>query len=149
MLGPSFAALMFLLPGGHLALTATGAAAHTVRVVDVPEPSAREVEVELHWDAPEGCPSPDHIKRSINALLGDAKRRAVTARARVTAPASAQKSWGIALEIASRDGEQRHALEAQSCSQLADATALLIAVTVDPVAVARSLRELLTPSPKS
>ena len=88
------------------------------------------------WQAPAGCPSRDDLRAKIARLLGgdirvpqggDIKARAVVAHG---------QTWSLAIEteLAGRPG--RRSIEAASCQDLADATALIIALMIDPNAVA-------------
>ena len=88
------------------------------------------------WQAPSGCPSRDDLRAEIARLLGgdirvpqdgDIKARAVVAHG---------QTWSLAIEteLAGRPGQR--SIEAASCQDLADATALIIALMIDPDAVA-------------
>jgi hypothetical protein len=103
----------------------------------------------LSWQAPSGCPSHDELRAGIARLLGgdirvpqggDIKARAVVAHG---------QTWSLAIEteLAGRPG--RRSIEAASCQELADATALIIALMIDPDAVAAHATQprLVAPPP--
>jgi len=48
-------------------------------------------------------------------------------------------SWTLELTIRSASERNRHVLKAPNCQALADATALLVAVSIDPLSVIRRL----------
>jgi hypothetical protein len=88
------------------------------------------------WLAPAGCPSRDEVNAEIARLLGGSIRVPqggdIKARAQVVQGAT----WSLAMdtELAGRLG--RRSLEAASCQDLANAAALIIALMIDPEAVA-------------
>lgn len=96
----------------------------------------------LSWDAPAGCPTSESVHARIETLLDgpiSAPRDVVIdARAVVTAgrPGS---DWRLALEIGSASGQRRRELTAASCDELAQVTALLVAVAIDPSAAGRAM----------
>jgi hypothetical protein len=98
----------------------------------------------LSWDAPAGCPTSESVRTRIEALLDgpiSAPRDVeIDARAVVTAgrPGS---DWRLALEIGSESGLRRRELTAASCDELAQVTALLVAVAIDPSAAGRVMTE--------
>ena len=88
------------------------------------------------WQAPADCPSREDLRAEIARLLGgdirvprdgDIKARAVVAHG---------QTWSLAIdtELAGRPGHR--SIEAASCQDLANATALIIALMIDPDAVA-------------
>jgi hypothetical protein len=92
--------------------------------------------IELAWSAPPECPSQDQLRASVSGMLGGA-----SAREQVHADVSVvRESEGYAADVALViDGRRStRRLVATSCSALAEATALVIAVSVDPV---RALEE--------
>lgn len=91
--------------------------------------------VHLQWSAPEGCPPVEYVRARTEALLGrgldDPRHPQVDARVIVERRAG---RWSAALELATGDGRRARTLRAASCEALADAAALLLAVTIDPTA---------------
>ncbi len=86
----------------------------------------------LAWEAPgEGCPAAAEVERRLARLLGD-DGSVVRAAARVEPSAS---GWRVELALEWRGHRDTRTLEAERCDTLADATVLLVATMVDPVAV--------------
>jgi hypothetical protein len=91
----------------------------------------------LEWTAPAGCPDGDRVRQHAEALLGGPIEprlsRPLGARGTVT-----RTGDSFALDLATIDGElrgERH-LAAPTCQELAAAAALIVALAVDPKAVA-------------
>lgn len=103
--------------------------------------------IELEWTAPAECPSADEVRANVAQLLGGASA-SEPVRAQVTV---SREPAGFAAELVLVIGEQRseRRLVAAQCSALADAAAVVIAVTVDPVhAVGAEMREEAAPLPE-
>jgi hypothetical protein len=122
------------LPPKLLALTAvlilaTLGSAHPV---DAAEAGA----LTFSWQAPAGCPSRDDLRAEIARLLGGEIRVPKGGDIKAVAVAAQGQTWSLAIEteLAGRPG--RRSIEAASCQDLADATALIIALMIDPTAVA-------------
>ncbi len=88
------------------------------------------------WQAPASCPSRGQVSGEIARLLGGIIR--VPQGGDITARAVVEHglTWSLAMdtELAGRPG--RRSLEAASCQDLANAAALIIALMIDPDAVA-------------
>jgi hypothetical protein len=83
--------------------------------------------ITLHWTAPVGCPDELSVRDDVQRLLSGSQASG-TARADVTHTGD---SWRVVVSM--NGGERR--LEAASCRALADATALIVAMAVDPARV--------------
>jgi hypothetical protein len=89
------------------------------------------------WSAPPECPTETEVAAEVAQLLepGPTPSAHVTARAVVRHDADGQ--WHVELTTL-RDGEEgARSLVAPSCRSLADATALIVALTIDPARAAR------------
>ncbi|MDC0675128.1 hypothetical protein [Nannocystis radixulma] len=96
--------------------------------------------IDLTWQVPAGCPDPASVLEMVNGLL----RRPPTAAEpeRTVARASVTRvgpRWELRLELQTTRGEFRRTVQAESCQVLARATALVIAIHLDPLAVSRGL----------
>jgi hypothetical protein len=101
----------------------------------------------LSWSAPSGCPSRDAVVGEIRRLLGGSieNPRGISARAEIEARSGGDYQLHIALR--SDQGERMREVEAPTCAELADAAALIIALAIDPNAVANAPET--PPSPAS
>lgn len=98
----------------------------------------------LRWSAIAPCPTREQLLATIAAqglTLGEwvpevHDHARLSARIDV-APAGAV--WRAELELVDADGRAQRSFEASSCDALADAVALIVAVTLDPVAVTQAL----------
>lgn len=100
------------------------------------EASAETPRVTLRWTAPEGCPAGTRVVAEVDRLLGGAGARPpkpLDVIATVTADASA--GLNVHIETAGEGGTRVRELHAASCDALADATALILALMIDPAAV--------------
>jgi hypothetical protein len=106
----------------------------------------------LEWIAPEECPSRAEVLGEIQRLLGGPPAplsgEGWTARAVV----SHEGGWSVSIDTSSVSGPHWRTLRAQTCRGLADATALILALAINPRAVARSApapAAVPSPSPPS
>lgn len=114
-----------------VAATASLSFAHTTASASGPSPR-----VALEWSAPGECPSGDHVEREVERLLGDAtppREPYLRASARVRLEASGL--WNVDLRTEGPLGAGQRTLSAESCVALADATALILALAVNPTRV--------------
>lgn len=95
--------------------------------------------IEIEWSAPPECPAPAELRASVVQLLGGERtRERVRAEATVV-----REGEGYAAQLVLAVGEQRseRRLQASGCAALADAVAVVVAVTVDPVQLLDEDRE--------
>jgi hypothetical protein len=92
--------------------------------------------VALRWTAPEGCPAGARVIAEVDRLLGEHGARPPRPL-EVTAEVSAGDAGALRvhLEIEGDPGRRTRDLSAASCDALADAAALILAMTIDPAAV--------------
>lgn len=97
-----------------------------------PEPDA------VRWVAPVGCPSAPDLRRGIERRLG---RTLAPGEANVEAQVDPQAQGGyrLVLRTSAAGVVDERVLEADDCRALADATALVVALAIDPVAVAEAM----------
>ncbi len=110
------------------AVAAAALAAGAACVALVARAGADEPRVALTWSAPSGCPDEAAVRASVAQLLAGSSA-AVEGRADVR---RAGERWQVVVTM---NGGER-SLEADSCRALADATALIVAMAVDPARVA-------------
>ena len=90
--------------------------------------------VELAWIADPSCPDHDAVVRQVEQLVrGAPPKEIVVARAAVVH----DSAWRVSLETGSGDRAGARELEAETCAQLADATAVILALMIDPSAALR------------
>src|SRR5262249_10314346 len=107
-----------------LAATAIGAPAITY--------AQAERSVTLDWQAPPECPGSAYV-------MGEVARQLAGSTAspdkRIRARAEVQKEgakWNLRLSVEQGDRRGERSLRAESCKAAADATALIVAMAVDP-----------------
>lgn len=108
---------------------------------DVPEADAdgdADGPTDVRWAGPEGCPPASSVRRGIERRLG---RTLATDEVQVDGTVVAIEE-GFSLDLRTTAGEltDTRTLEAARCESLADATALVVALAVDPVAVAEVIQ---------
>lgn len=102
--------------------------------------------IEIEWNAPPECPAPAELRANVVQLLGgELTREPVRAHATVV-----HEGQGYAAELVLAVGEQRseRRLEARGCAALADAVAVVVAVTVDPVQALAADEQVAVPEPE-
>jgi hypothetical protein len=88
------------------------------------------------WIAPDGCPSPVAVRAEIDALLKGAARSLPRENLTVQATVERGALWLVTLETQSGTSRGHRRIEAATCQGLANATALIVALMIDPDAVA-------------
>ena len=113
-----------------LALVTSGPAhAYTARAED-------KGSVHFVWIAPEGCPSESSVSAEIDDLLGGAARHRSREDLNVRATVERAALWLVTLQTTSSATSGHRSIEATTCQGLANATALIVALMIDPDAVA-------------
>lgn len=90
----------------------------------------------LGWDAPEVCPEGDSIREEVTRLLGGAipeQDESVQAHGVMT---EVEGAFRLTLSTSVGDVEGERTLEGESCEELGQAAALILALMIDPEAVA-------------
>ncbi|MBN1656184.1 MAG: hypothetical protein JXA30_20615 [Deltaproteobacteria bacterium] len=115
--------------------------------------------VEIVWVAPDKCPDESILVKEIEELVGrplDTVREP-SIKATATVQATGDGRWVLRLRTLEANAEGERELVADSCETLAQATALILALSIDPKAVesreklydqARKLTKSLSPPPK-
>lgn len=101
--------------------------------------------VDFSWDAPAYCPSSARVLARAREELGDMAARPlprVRARGEVRPAEGSEGRWHLLLRTESPRGDGERSLEADSCEQLGDATALVLALLVRS-----ELERAATPAP--
>jgi len=103
--------------------------------------------VDITWTAPADCPTASDLDASIRALLGRAPRlsdgRNLDVKAR--AEQKRDRAWTATIETRLGTTAGSRTLAAESCRAAADATALIVALMIDPRAVAQHVAAAPTP----
>lgn len=103
------------------------------------EPSAADrvaAAVDLSWNAPEGCPEAKRVREGIAALLASTTEVAAASEVTVTATVTkGPQQYRLALEVVTPSGKTSKTAGGAQCEVLADATALIAAIAIDPSAV--------------
>jgi hypothetical protein len=98
-------------------------------------------EAQVRWRAEGECPSEEQVRAEVARLLGGViPDEAPAVDARVERAANA---WRLRLRVGA---ESERRLEAASCALLAEATALIVALAIDPVRVVEATETTTEPS---
>lgn len=87
--------------------------------------------LELSWEAPAGCPSADSIAAEVTHLTGKADSSGLSARANVSR--TPDQRFRVIIDL-SGSAVGRRELTADTCAQLAKASALIVALAANPEA---------------
>lgn len=82
----------------------------------------------ISWHAPESCPDATYVRERVGEQLRGVEVEPIDVRARVFSPTEAGARWHMQITIG-EDGERE--LQAESCAALADAAAVMIAISVN------------------
>jgi hypothetical protein len=99
--------------------------------------TAQAQRLRFDWEAPPTCPSQDALSSEIQRLLGGTipgGGAPITAHARAVAN---ERGFELTLETAVEGARGERTLSAERCEELAAAAALIVALMIDPDAVAR------------
>jgi hypothetical protein len=97
--------------------------------------ASAQAAVAFEWLAPAGCPSAAAVQAEVDGLLGGGGARA---RKNLSVRATVERGplWTVTLETQSSATQGHRTIEAVTCQALASATALIVALMIDPDAVA-------------
>jgi hypothetical protein len=102
----------------------------------------------FEWGAPEGCPSAALVQAEIDGLLGGAARDRVRQDLAVKATVARAALWQVTLATQAGAASGHRTIEAATCQGLASATALIVALMIDPDAVAAHASQAKAPNPE-
>lgn len=88
---------------------------------------------ELLWNAPPGCPNADWLRNNVErhlSIAGANERRPVAVDGRITEDEDG--GWALDLTITDAHGSGTRELDAATCDELAEAAALIVAISIDP-----------------
>lgn len=87
--------------------------------------------VELHWDAPAGCPTQDVLERQIAGMRMDRPAPVEPPRVAFRVEQRGDR-WHLVGEISGTANSGHRELSAATCAELADAAVLITAIAIDP-----------------
>lgn len=97
------------------------------------------------WNAPSDCPTRVDVVARVRSYLPAIDEPPLQVpRARLRIDASVEQitdAWTVRLDMSGEQGSTERSFSAASCEELADAVALVAAVSLDPVVVAREVAE--------
>jgi hypothetical protein len=90
--------------------------------------------IELSWSAPESCPTVQVVEQRVERILnrplaGETQQLTVTA---VVTPPAGAAAWSVTLESTSGQQRATRTLQAASCDELVSATAVFLAILIEP-----------------
>lgn len=112
---------------------------HAAREPDAPEPKEAPA-VELQWRAPAECPPGSRVRDEITRFVAAGTQSGTVDRVQVDAVVEqVDGRYVLELELRLPTGALHKHIEADSCEVLASATALVMAVMLDPTAVVETV----------
>ncbi len=107
------------------------------------------VGLEVSWEAPPSCPSSQAFVRTLEARLGTslASLRDIPLRVHASVESSGSTGWRLVLRTWERGTEGERVLEDRSCALLAEAATLVVALSIDTLAVVRHEKQVRTGPP--
>jgi len=110
-----------------------------VILLTVPTRAQATGSVAFTWLAPAGCPAESEVAAEIARLLGTSSPAPAHGQLHVRASVEHGSPWSISIESSSGASQGYRTLSATSCEELANATALIVALMIDPSVAAVSL----------
>ncbi len=102
-------------------------------LVSLSIPSAAEVpQLKLSWEAPAGCPTQSEVERQVEKLLVGRAPAAADLEARVVVTEEASGAFHASLATGSAGIAGTRTLQGESCSAIALATSMVLALTLVP-----------------
>jgi hypothetical protein len=93
---------------------------------------AQGVSLSLDWEAPPECPDSAYVRRRVDELFAGGAPPTAHLDARATAVRGADRRYHVTLRTVRSGTVGERRMEGASCRSLADALALVIALTIDP-----------------
>lgn len=103
-----------------------------VALTAIRAPAHADEATAIGWEAPEGCPAAEELRARVVENLGRAVRDGEVDARLVVSRKGARWRVDMTVRTAAGDGERQ--LEAGSCQELAESAALIVALTIDPMA---------------
>lgn len=129
-----------------LGAMALGAAALVCVALGFGVPRARaDAALTLTWSAPAECPQEPAVRAELRRLLGDDVRAGAGVQVDARLEPRAGGRFGLTLLVRSEGGVASRTLEGVSCDALMQATALIVALGIDPEGVLARTAEPTTP----
>jgi hypothetical protein len=97
---------------------------------------AQQTTWSLAWEAPADCPSEGSVRDAVAQLLGSSAPPPASVSARAVVQRTSSDHWIVQLTTVREGARGERVVEATSCPSLANATALIVALTIDPERVA-------------
>src|SRR6185312_12999827 len=95
--------------------------------------------IDLRWTAPAECPAAGAVRAEVDRLLGPSSARPPAPIA-VTAEVARddQGAWRVHLETPGEGAPRVREIQGATCAAIADATAMILALMIDPDAALAS-----------
>ncbi len=103
--------------------------------------------LELSWRAAEGCPAKAEVERQVLALLGGPTESASRVKASVRAWRGEDTRWHVDIHTETQGVQGERKVDGETCKAVAEASALILAMAVDPEAVAATAMRTEEPVP--
>lgn len=91
----------------------------------------RPLPLELVWEAPDACPGPESIRRRIGQILHASVAKPTSAVATGRIETLPEGRFRLAMAVRTGDVEDVRTVDAASCSTLAEAFAVVVALAID------------------
>jgi hypothetical protein len=112
---------------------AVGVAAALASIVAATAARAQAPTFTLRWDAPTAdCPDEAYVRGAVQQLLGEDNHAAARVEVHAQVERVAEGVWREHLTTLRDGAAGERVVEASSCKSLADATALIVALAIDP-----------------
>ena len=124
---------------GGTALGAVALLASTVFSISATSQQPSPEPFVLFWNAPAPCPSAEQMTASIRELIGTQAHSGPPITTRAEAYRGEDGAWHVQIETQTPEARGERKVDGGSCKVVSDAAVLIIAMAVDPDAVAAHL----------
>lgn len=99
--------------------------------------AARPERIDLHWTAPAECPAADAVRAEMDRILGASSARPPAPIPVVAAVSrDPEGTWQVHLETPGDGAPRVREIHGATCAAIAETTALILAMMIDPAAAA-------------
>jgi hypothetical protein len=121
------------------ALAPPESASNTTKESTTPAP-VESRPFEISWSAPKSCPPREQAIKAIDTLLGDLEPRETRVRAGVTIK-QRRARFELELMLTTQSGTGKRSLSGETCNEVVDAAALIVAIAINPKVLERAAAE--------
>jgi hypothetical protein len=95
-------------------------------------PLVKSTSITLHWSAPEACPTETDFRRRVDDYLGESAENARVQTLANAVVVATNNGYHVTLRLEQSGQTRTRILDTVSCAEILDASALVVALAIDP-----------------